>query len=232
MIRQQGRCRDEKGKTLRRVMHPGLLALSIFGGIVMSDLANAVELKASVAGQNDREITLQYVLENSTGGRIYAFDLPLYFDSKGATKLAETDAYVFLDGERTARVVRGIVAPPMFMSVSRRPPIVASQVETGASRTGTIKLALPLSEANPYFPAQECDAKSAKPIARLLLQIGWVEQRQETQTAKVVVDGKELLRLTGGWGTPLQRVAQAEVAVRGVGLCPYSGQFDRAQLRQ
>jgi hypothetical protein len=217
---------------MRDVLSAGILAVTIFGGLVMSDIALAVDLRASVAGQDDREITLQYAVENSTGGRIYAFDLPLYFDSKGVTKLAESGAYVFLDGERTARIVRGIVAPPMYMSVSRRPPIVASQVEPGASKTGTIKLALPLSEANPFFPPQECDAKSAKPIARLLLQIGWVEQRPETQTAKVVVDGKELLRLTGGWGAPLQRVAQVEVAVRGVGLCPYSGQFDRAQLRQ
>lgn len=232
MIRQRGRCRDEKPMSMREILSAGILAVTIFGGLVMSDIALAVDLRASVAGQDDREITLQYVLENSTGGRIYAFDLPLYFDSKGATKLAETGAYVFLDGERTARIVRGIVAPPMYMSVSRRPPIVASQVEPGASKTGTIKLALPLSEANPYFPGQECDAKSAKPIARLLMQIGWVEQRPEAQTAKVLVDGKELLRLTGGWGAPLQRVAQVEVAVRGVGLCPYSGQFDRAQLRQ
>lgn len=91
---------------------------------------------------------------------------------------------------------------------------------------------MPLSEANPYFPTQECDPKSARPIARLLLQIGWVEHRQNTVTAKAVIDAKELVRLTGGWGAPLQRVAQAEVAVRGVGLCPHSGQFDRPQLRQ
>ncbi|MBK8337533.1 MAG: hypothetical protein IPL03_13585 [Sterolibacteriaceae bacterium] len=217
---------------MREVVFAGLLTVAIFGGVVMSDIALAVDLRASVAGQSDREITLQYALENSTGGRIYAFDLPLYFDSKGATKLAETAAYVFLDGERTARIVRGILAPPMFMSVSRRPPIVASAIESGASKSGTIKLALPLSEANPYFPTQECDPKSARPIARLLLQIGWVEHRQNTVTAKAVIDAKELVRLTGGWGAPLQRVAQAEVAVRDVGLCPYSGQFDRAQLRQ
>ena len=232
MIRLPGRCRNGMRKTLEKRVFAGLLALASIGGLVMSDMVFAVDLKANVVAQSDSEMTLQYALQNSTASRIYAFDSLLYFDSKGVTKLSETGAYVFMDGERTARVVRGIVAPPMFMSVSRRPPIVASQVETGASRTGTIKLALPLSEANPYFPAQECDAKSAKPIARLVLQIGWVEQRQETQTAKVMVDGKELLRLTGGWGTPLQRVAQAEVAVRGVGLCPYSGQFDRAQLRQ
>jgi len=156
----------------------------------------------------------------------------LYFDSKGATKLSDAGAYVFMDGERTARVVRGVVAPPMFMSVSRRPPIVASPVEPGASKRGTIKLALPLTEANPYFPPQECDPKRVIQISRLLIQIGWVEHRQKTTAGKFVIDGTELVRLTGGWGSPVQRIAQTEVAVRGVELCPRAGQFDRPLLRQ
>lgn len=232
MIRLPGRCRNGMRKTLEKRVFAGLLALASIGGLVMSDMVFAVDLKANVVAQSDSEMTLQYALQNSTASRIYAFDSLLYFDSKGVTKLSETGAYVFMDGERTARVVRGIVAPPMFMSVSRRPPIVASAVEPGESKRGTIKLALPLSEANPYFPPQECDPKAARPISRLLLQIGWVEHRQETVTGKFMVDGKELVRMTGGWGAPVQRVAQTEVGVRGVGLCPHAGQFDRPQLRQ
>lgn len=198
----------------------------------MSDLALAVDLKARVAGQSESEITLKYSLENGSAERIYAFDLVLYFDAKGATKLAETGAYVFADGDHAVRVVRGIIAPPMFMSVSRRPPIVASPVEPGAAKSGTIKLALPLAEASPFFAPQECEASSAKPIARLLLQIGWVEHRPQTATGTFAVDGKELVRLNGGWGSPVQRVAQTEIPVRGVALCPRSGPFDRPQLRQ
>ena len=232
MIRLPGRCPNGTRKTLEERLCAGLLALAAIGGLIMSDMALAIDLRANVVAQSDSEVTLQYALQNSTAGRIYAFDSLLYFDSKGATKLAETGAYVFLDGERTVRVVRGIVAPPMFMSVSRRPPIVGSPVEPGASKRGTIKLALPLSEANPYFPPQECDPKAARPIARLLLQIGWVEHRQETVTGKLVVDGNELVRMTGGWGTPVQRVAQTEVAVRGVGLCTHAAPFDRPQLTQ
>lgn len=198
----------------------------------MSDIALAIELRANVAAQNDREIILHYAIDNSTAGHIYVFDTLLYFDAKGATKLAETGAYVFFDGDKTARIVRGIVAPPMFMSASRRPPIVGTPVEPGRSKTGRIRLALPLAESNPYFPPQECDDSPTKPVARLLLQIGWIEQRQETKTAKLIVDDKELVRMVGGWGSPVQRVAQTELPVRGVGLCPRPAPFDRPQLTQ
>lgn len=232
MTRLPGRCRNGTRRMLEDRVFAGLFTLAAIGGLVMSDMALAVDLKANVVAQSESEMTLQYALENATGGLIYAFDSVLYFDSKGATKISETDAYVFMDGERTARVVRGIVAPPMFMSVSRRPPIVASPVEPGASKRGIIKLALPLSESNPYFPPQECDPQTVSQISRLLIQIGWVEHRQKTVTGKLVVDGKELVRMTGGWGSPVQRVAQTEVAVRGIGLCPRAGQFDRPQLRQ
>jgi hypothetical protein len=206
--------------------------LAIFWEFFMMDLTFAATLSAQVVEQSAQEITLQYVLSNATQTRIFAFDRVLYFDPKGVTKYGGTDAYVFLDSESVARLVRGIIDPPMYMSVSRRPPIVVTPIEPGKSVIGSIKFLLPFSEMNPYFPRQECNVKATKSITVFRLQIGWVEQRENMGFAKVLVDGNEMIRLVGGWGTPLQRVAQTEISVRGVGLCPYVGRFDAALLAQ
>jgi hypothetical protein len=232
MIRQPRRCPSECEARARRPAFVALLLVQISGGLVMTNMASGVELKARVLAQNASEISLQYVLDNSSASRIFVFDQLLYFDSKGATRLAETGAYVFLDGERTARIVRGIIAPPMYMSVARRPPIVASPVDAGATRNGTIKLALPMSEVNPYFPPQECDPKSARSVTLFRVQVGWVEEREGMKMGSFVVDGKALVRLSGGWGSPIQRVAETEVSVKGVGICSYPGRFDRPQLQK
>ena len=198
----------------------------------MTEKAIGVELRLDLLDQQADEITLRYELLNLTDGRIFVFDQILYFDAKGATRLTETGAHVFDDGDGTARIVRGFVATPMFMSVARRPPIVASSVEPGWESSGVIKLPLPLSEANPYFPPQVCDPKLAQPVTRLRVQVGWVEERDGMKIGTVEIDDKALIRLSGGWGSPLQRVAQEEIAVRGVTLCRYSGRFHRPQLQQ
>ncbi|MFZ4622909.1 MAG: hypothetical protein ACOYNF_01615 [Rhodoferax sp.] len=198
----------------------------------MTDLAYAVTVSALVAEQSAQEITIQYRLSNQSQTRVFAFDRVLYFDQKGQTKNAETDAYIFLEGQSIARLVRGIINPPMYMSVSRRPPIVVTPIEAGQSAIGTIKLPLPFSEMNPYFPRQTCDGKVVKPIVILRLQIGWVEQRQNMTFAKVTIDGTEMIRLQGGGGSPLQRVAQTEISVGRVALCPYIGKFYSALLAQ
>ncbi|MBK1721537.1 hypothetical protein [Thiocystis violacea] len=197
----------------------------------MTESALAVELQAQVNKQTATELTLAYELRNSTGSRIFVFDHLLYFDAKGATRRADTGAYVFQDGGGVARVVRGFIAPPMFMSVARRPPIVASAINPGWASAGVIKLALPLAEANAYFPPQVCDPASARPITRLRVQIGWVEEREGVKTGPFEIDHKSLVRLIGGWGSPLQRTAQIDVLVTGIRLCPYVGQFDRPQLQ-
>ena len=196
----------------------------------MTDLAYTVTLSAQVIELSAQELTLKYVLSNLSQTRIFAFDRVLGFDQKGLTKFAETDAYVNLDGNSVGRVVRGIIHPPMYMSVSRRPPIVITPIESGKSVSGTIKFSIPISESSPYYPRQACDAKAAKSTAMLRLQFGWVEQREKMGFAKVMVDGKEMIRLVGGWGDPIQRIAQTEVSVRGVGVCPYVGRFDAAKL--
>lgn len=198
----------------------------------MTDNAFAVELRAQVNKQTATELTLAYELRNTTDARIFVFDHLLYFDAKGQTRRADTGAYVFSDGDGVARIVRGFIAPPMFMSVARRPPIVASAVNPGWASAGVIKLPLPLAEAGPYFPAQPCDAASALPVTRLRVQVGWVEEREGTKTGPFEIDRKSLVRLTGGWGSPLQRTAQTELQVTGVKLCLYAGRFDRAQLQR
>lgn len=232
MIRQPSQCPSECGARAHRLVFVALVLVQIFGGLIMANMASGVELKARVLAQDTSEISLQYVLDNSSDNRIFVFDQLLYFDSTGVTKLAGTGAYVFLDGEHTVRIVRGVIAPPMYMSVARRPPIVASPVEAGATRKGTIKLALPMNEVNPYFPPQECDPKSARSVALFRVQVGWVEEREGMKIGSFVVDGKELVRLSGGWGSPIQRVAETEVSVKGVRICSYPGRFDRPQLQK
>lgn len=198
----------------------------------MIQSALAVELRAQVNKQTATELTLAYELRNTTAARIFVFDHLLYFDSKGATRRADTGAYVFDDGDGVVRVVRGFIAPPMYMSVARRPPIVASGVNPGWASAGVIKLALPLAERNPYFPPQPCDPSAARPVSRLRLQVGWVEEREGMKTGPYEIDHKSLVRLIGGWGSPLQRTAQTEIAVTGLTLCPHAGQFDRPPLQQ
>lgn len=232
MTRRPAQHRSWRRHAMRGVRFAALVTAQILGGLLMSDVALAVKLDAQVMRQSEQDIEVQYVLVNSTPGRILLFDQLLSFDAKGAIRLAQYGAYVFRDGEKSARLVIGLVAPPMFMSVARRPPIVVSILEPGATRTAAIKLSLPLAEFNPYFPVQACDPKQAKPVIRLQVQLGWVEQRSGMSLGKVVVEGKEFDRLSGGWGSPLQRVAMAEVAVHGVGLCEYAGQFDRPELQK
>ncbi|NEX22403.1 hypothetical protein G3480_19175 [Thiorhodococcus mannitoliphagus] len=198
----------------------------------MTDNALAVELRAQVNKQTATELTLAYELRNTTDTRIFVFDHLLYFDAKGATRRADTGAYVFADRDGVVRVLRGFIAPPMFMSVARRPPIVASAVNPGWASAGVVKLPLPLIEMNAYFPAEACDPASARPVSRLRIQVGWVEEREGTKTGPFEIDHKSLVRLIGGWGSPLQRTAQTEIEVTGVRLCPYAGRFDRPQLQQ
>ena len=230
MIRPRGRCRNGKHKRLFKHRFLWLLGIAIFGEFFMLDLAHALNIQAQIVEQSAEEITLQYVLSNTTRERVYAFDRLLYFDDKGVSKLDETGAYVSLDVPSTARIVRGVVKPPMYMSVSRRPPIIVSPIEPGGRLGGKITLPLPMRESSPFFPPQACDAKTAKAISKLRLQIGWVEQRESIVVANFLIEGKEMLRAVGGWEVPRQRVAQTEIAVQGLGLCSYPGRFDAAQL--
>ncbi len=198
----------------------------------MTENARGVELDVQVQAQKDTEIRLAYELRNTTRARIFVFDHILYFDSKGAISLSNTGSYVFFDHQETARIIRGFIAPPMYMSVARRPPIVASAVDPGWASAGLIELPLPLAETNPYFPPQTCDPRAARPISRLRLQVGWVEEREGLRTGVFKVDERSLVRLLGGWGTPLQRVAQTDIGVTGVAICVHSDPFDRPQLQQ
>ena len=147
MIRPRGRCRNGKHKRLFKHRFLWLLGIAIFGEFFMLDLAHALSIQAQIVEQSAEEITLQYVLSNTTRERVYAFDRLLYFDDKGVTKLDETGAYVSLDVPSTARIVRGVVKPPMYMSVSRRPPIIVSPIEPGGRLGG--KITLPLFTASP-----------------------------------------------------------------------------------
>lgn len=232
MIRQPRVSHDGRGGWTNRLALAGLLVLQLCGGLIMTEKAIGVELRLELLDKQADEISLRYELLNSTDGRIFVFDQMLYFDTKGATRLNDTGAHVFDEGGGTVRIVRGFVAPPMFMSVARRPPIVASSLQPGWESAGVIKLPLPLGEGNPYFPPQACDPKWAHPVTRLRVQVGWVEERDGMKISTVKIDDKALTRLSGGWGSPLQRVAEGEIAVRGVALCPYSGRFDRPQLQQ
>lgn len=198
----------------------------------MTNEVGAAELKAAVVGQNAQQIELRYQVRNVSKDRIYVFTPMLRYGPKSVIKRDDEGAHVFLQGNHTARLLRGLIAPPLYMSVARRPPIVVTAVEADASHVATIRLALPLVEANPYFPPQECDLRSAHSISELKLQVGWVEARTGMALGEVSVDGAKLLRLSGGWGAPLQRVLETVVPVTGVALCPYAGQFDRPALTQ
>ncbi len=198
----------------------------------MANEIEAAELKAAVVGQNAQQIELTYHVRNMSKNRIYVFTPMLRYGLKATIKRDDEGAHVFLEGNHTARLLRGLIAPPLYMSVARRPPVVVTAVEAAASYVATIRLALPLTEANPFFPSQECDLRSAYSISELKLQVGWVEARTGMALGEVSVDGVTLLRLSGGWGAPLQRVLETVVPVTGVALCKYAGQFDRPALTQ
>lgn len=194
--------------------------------------AAGVELKVSVVAQTANEISLRYDLKNDRDAPIHVFDQQMYFDSKVVVKHDENGAYIFLDDDHSVRLVRGIISPPFFMSVLARPPIVVSTLESGKERSGIIKLILPATEANLFFPPKPCDPKTVKLVDKLKLQIGWVEHREKMAFREIQVDGKPFKNISGAWGAPIQYVAEKEISVKAVGICPYPERFDRPLLNQ
>lgn len=206
--------------------------INLFGVIGMEENNGTADLSVVVTEQTAGSITLRYQLSNRTAVPIYAFDTILRFSDIGNTYVDEFGAYVFRAEGGIVRLVRGMVAPPMTVSVNRRPPPVALPIQAGGNKTGTIKLALPLSEINPYFQSQVCKQEDTVPVNAFRLQVGWVEQRPEIAIERFVIGEFTLLRLRGGWGQPLQRTATADVAVNGIRVCPHVGPFDRPLLQK
>lgn len=199
---------------------------------MMSQIAYALELNAEVVSQTPQQLTLRYQTLNRSEDLVYLFVPVLHFVSGATAVKLATSGWLSLEGQHTARLTMGLVAPPAYISVARRPPPVVTPVAAGKTHEGLIELPLPLLESSPYFASQECAPPQLRSIVEMRVEIGWVEARSNMAFQNVKIEDRDYQRLMGGWGAPTQRVSTASVPVRGVALCPNSAErFDRAQLQ-
>ncbi len=112
------------------------------------------------------------------------------------------------------------------MQVSRRTPIVATAVDPGKESVGEIRLRLPLTENNQYFPKRSCDSKTPQDISKFLVQVGWTYEEEWVSASPLKIGDKDFLSISGEW-FPLQNVEEVEIDAEGVTLCPYEGKFHR-----
>ena len=192
----------------------------------MGNESLAVQLSAVVASTTATEISINYALKNTTNARIVVFDHYVYFGEKSVAHRDPGGVNVFLDADGSARLVRGVFSPPIYMAVASRPPILVSPVEPGASLTGVIRLAVPTAESNIFFPRISCDVANARRIKHVRLQLGWLEHGSNMTFRELVIDDKKFFNIGSDWGQPVQRVAEVNIAGLSILVCPYPGRFD------
>jgi hypothetical protein len=187
----------------------------------------AVELTAKLEVSKEM-LTIEYDVHNRSDKVIYVFDRLTSFEGP-ATKVEPDQAFVLLEGADAVRIVCALMPKPDLMSIARRPPTYVSIVQPQGSRTGRLNLGLPLIERHPFYPKINKEAGKETLVQRLILELGWVEQRpgmklSERQSAL----GTEV-ELSGGWGKPVQWISEMALAAPGLPVVRHPNPFERSR---
>ena len=124
---------------------------------------NTPTLEVSL-NQQDKILSLEYKVKNTTGKTIYLFNVLYEWDAKGQPVPAPQGVYASLNEDKVLHLAKEIPPAPSIKSVEvRRIPYV-TKIEAGAEFREKVDLKIPIEEYNPYFPKQT-DSKTAPATA-------------------------------------------------------------------
>jgi hypothetical protein len=175
------------------------------------------------AGVVDGELQVDYRLENRGQAPIYVWDLLTGYADDGPF-LDERLAYVCWEEPRNVSVVRAFLRLPVGFRVGKKSEPYVRTVPAGGTVEGRIRLPHPVREYNPYYPSTQ--QLATVPCDKVILLIGWIEQKEGMILSPREVRGKRVTALRGTWKPPFQRLARLEFACP-VSLLRYTTAFDR-----
>jgi hypothetical protein len=176
---------------------------------------------ASVSGG---KLMVEYALANRSDRTIYVFDRTARFES-GTVKV-EPDRMFVLLGTGEVRVLHAFIGLPELHDIKRRPPILASPVAPRTEHRRKVSLDLPLLENQQFYAANPAADPPAS-VARVRIQVGWVDKRPGMSVTSLDLGGKEEVELAGGWSDPTQWISEAAVELSGVSVRRHTEPFER-----
>ena len=183
-----------------------------------------VILEAAARREGDKLI-VEYTVRNNTQHDIYLFDQMI---SYGGNKqiIDPNKADSFFDEPKTLRLVRGILQLPGEKDVK---VYVKPYVRSGPGRDeakGRIELPVPVPEMSTFYGLPDPENSKTVDCEKIRLLIGWVEFRNGMKIDEDDVSGQKVLRVSGSWDKPYQRLLEKTLTVK-VSVVVRTDTFDR-----
>lgn len=141
---------------------------------------NVPALEVSLNQQN-KVLTLEYKVKNTTGKTIYLFNVLYEWDAKGQPIPAPQGVYASLNEENVLHLAKEIPPVPSIKSVEvRRIPYV-TKLEAGAEYKEKVDLKIPIEEYNPYFPKQPDSATQPATAESVYFTIQFIRESDELE---------------------------------------------------
>jgi hypothetical protein len=131
--------------------------------------------------QQDKVLSLEYKVKNTTGKTIYLFNVLYEWDDKGEPIPAPQGVYASLNEDSLLHLAKEILPVPSIKSVEVRIIPYVTKVEAGAEYREKVDLKIPIEEYNTYFPKQ-ADSKTEPAAAKsVYFTIQFIRQSDELE---------------------------------------------------